>query len=272
MFPRKPSSSKKPSLRNKLNTPGTLWIASDIHLSDAHPETRRAFLSFLDKASSQADALFLCGDIFDVWIGDDLAIEDPPPWLAEIVQALRRTASRMPLWLGRGNRDFLMGEALAAHIGARLLPDAVILATDAGDVLLTHGDQYCTDDASYQRFRKLVRCRAIQWLFMQLSLSARRGIADWARKRSMASNTFKSQYVMDVNQDAVIQAFRRSGVSQMVHGHTHRPAVHIVEVDGRRCLRHVLPDWEPCAEPMRGGWLRIDGNGLHAVSLADGAL
>src|SRR5690606_16785141 len=115
------------------------------HLSDAHPETRQAFISFLDRASSQADALFLCGDIFDVWIGDDLATENPPPWLAEVVLAMRQTAGKIPLWLGRGNRDFLMGEALAAHVGAKLLPDALVLATSAGNILLSHGDQYCTD-------------------------------------------------------------------------------------------------------------------------------
>jgi len=256
-------------LHSKLVTPGTLWIASDIHLSDAHPETRRAFISFLHKASSQADALFLCGDIFDAWIGDDLATEDPAEWLAEIVQALRHTASHIPLWIGRGNRDFLIGKALATHIGAQLLPDTVVLETDAGEVLLTHGDQYCTDDVSYQRFRRLVRCPAIQALFMLLSLDARRGIANWARKRSMASNAVKSRTIMDVNPDAIAQAFQQSGVRVMVHGHTHRPAVHAMAVDGHQCQRYVLPDWEPLAKPARGGWLVIDRNGLQMVSLAD---
>ena len=259
-------------MHNKFVTPGTLWIASDIHLSDAHPETRQAFLAFLDKASAQADALFLCGDIFDAWIGDDLAIKDPPPWLAEVVQALQRTAGRIPVWLGRGNRDFLIGQALVKHIGARLLPDAALLSTDAGDILLTHGDQYCTDDASYQRFRRLVRCPSIQMVFLWFGLSIRRGIANWARKRSIASNATKSRYIMDVNADAITQAFRQAQVSVMVHGHTHRPALHTSTVDGRECRRYVLPDWEVDAQPIRGGWLQVDSNGLHLISLADHTL
>src|SRR5690606_29981531 len=119
--------------------------------------TAAAFIRFLDRARHDADALILCGDIFEAWIGDDHALHDPPPWLAQALEALRTTAGDIPLWLGRGNRDFLMGPALARHLGAGLLDDEVLLRTAVGTVLLAHGDQYCTDDLEYQRLRRLVR-------------------------------------------------------------------------------------------------------------------
>ncbi|MGB3291283.1 MAG: UDP-2,3-diacylglucosamine diphosphatase [Burkholderiaceae bacterium] len=247
---------------NKLRLAGTVWIASDIHLGPNTPATARAFHRFLDQACAQADALILCGDIFDAWIGDDLALSMPPPWLSETLEEFKQVSEKIPLWLGRGNRDFLMGSALAGYVGAQVLPDSVRLDTDAGPILLSHGDEYCTDDQGYQRFRRLVRCPVVQWLFLRLSLSARRGIADLARRRSMASNRQKSMSTMDVSPSAIEQAFAREGADIMVHGHTHRPQVHRLVVDGRPCSRYVLPDWDydHGGEP-RGGWLSIDAAG-----------
>ncbi|HUH60379.1 MAG TPA: UDP-2,3-diacylglucosamine diphosphatase [Candidimonas sp.] len=251
---------------NKLPLAGVVWIASDIHLGPDTPATARAFGQFLDQACAQADALILCGDIFDAWIGDDFALNDPPQWLADVIQQLSRVASRMPLWLGRGNRDFLIGNTLARHVGAQLLPGSVCLQTDSGDILLSHGDEYCTSDAGYQRFRRIVRSPAVQYLFLQLSLARRRRIADWARRRSMAANRAKSTQIMDVNPEAVEQAFSFSGVPVLIHGHTHRPAVHRLTVNGRARQRIVLPDWDYDHEGApRGGWLSIDRHGpvLH---------
>jgi UDP-2,3-diacylglucosamine hydrolase len=249
---------------NKITLAGAVWIASDIHLGPATPATSQAFQLFLSQARAQADALILCGDIFDAWIGDDYALTDPPIWLDSTLDMFRQVSEKIPLWLGRGNRDFLMGAALAGSVGAQLLPDAVRLETDCGPVLLSHGDEYCTDDIAYQRFRGIVRRRAVQRLFLSLSLKTRRRIADWARSRSMMANRNKSTAIMDVNQSAIDAAIRNSGLTTLVHGHTHQPAVHHFTVDERNATRIVLPDWDyDHSDPPRGGWLVIDERGLR---------
>lgn len=254
---------------DKIRIPGRIWLASDIHLGPDVPATCAVFLEFLESARGRADALLLCGDIFDAWIGDDLAVLEPAAWLSPVLQRLRELAQHMPLWLGRGNRDFLMGPVLAEHLGARLLPDTVCLTTDCGDLLLSHGDEYCTEDRAYQRFRRIVRNAAVQRLFLGLGRGARRAIARWARARSMSANRSKNSLIMDVSPRAVARAYERSGVDLMVHGHTHRPAVHRIEIGARTCTRIVLPDWE-CdhARPPRGGWLVIDRDGPRLCGLS----
>lgn len=251
---------------NKIPLAGTVWVASDIHLGPDTPNTARAFYLFLDKACAQADALILCGDIFDAWIGDDFALAAPPEWLAHTLDKLVGVSASLPLWLGRGNRDFLLGHALARRVGAQLLPDKACLVTDYGGILLSHGDEYCTADPGYQRFRRIVRNPVVQKIFLALSLKARRGIADWARQRSTAANRYKSSRIMDVEPQAIEQAFLESDVDTMVHGHTHRPATHQYIVNGRARKRIVLPDWDYDHSPApRAGWLAIDRNGpvLH---------
>lgn len=247
---------------------GPAWLASDIHLGPATPGTQEAFLGFLQAAASEAASLLLPGDIFDAWIGDD-AIRAAPPWLAQALQALKATSARVPTYLGRGNRDFLMGEELAAAIGARLLPDSAVLRTDYGPVLLSHGDEYCTDDTAYQQFRAMVRNPQWQEQFLAKTIPERLAMAQQARGESMAANQAKSMEIMDVNASAVEQAFRDSGVRVMVHGHTHRPARHVLNIDDRHCERWVLPDWD-CdhAQPPRGGWLVIEADGLQFYDLA----
>jgi len=252
---------------NKLVLPGVVWFASDLHLGPQTPATLDAFIAFLDAAADEASALLLPGDIFDAWIGDDV-IQSAPPWLAAVQTVLARTTARIPVWLGRGNRDFLLGQAFADSVGARLLPDAVVLATDGGSVLLSHGDEYCTDDAAYQQFRAMVRNPQWQTQFLAQSIPQRLAMAAQARGESMAANQTKPAEIMDVNPDAVVQAFRDSGVALMVHGHTHRPARHVLNVDGKRCERWVLPDWD-CdhAQPPRGGWLALDRDGAALYDL-----
>ncbi|MDZ5617956.1 UDP-2,3-diacylglucosamine diphosphatase [Achromobacter xylosoxidans] len=252
---------------NKIALPGPVWLASDLHLGPATPATAEAFLAFLQAAEEEAAALLLPGDIFDAWIGDDV-IRAAPPWLATALTALRTTASRIPLWLGRGNRDFLIGEELAGAVGARLLPEPALLQTDYGDVLLTHGDEFCTDDAAYQQFRQMVRNPQWQAAFLAKTIPERLALAQQARGESQMANQSKSMEIMDVNAAAVEQAFRDSGVALMVHGHTHRPARHVLEVDGSKRERWVLPDWD-CdhVSPPRGGWLVIDRDGLQFYDL-----
>jgi len=252
------------SSENRLILAGTVWLASDIHLGPDVPRTASVFQRFLQEACAQADALILCGDIFDAWIGDDAALDTPDPWLAQAMQGMRDVSSRIPLWLGRGNRDFLLGQRFAKAVGASILPDSVLLDTDTGPVLLSHGDEYCTDDAGYQRFRRIVRQPLVQGLFLKLSLATRRRIAGWARARSKASNQYKAMDIMDVTPAAIAQAFARSEAHDKVHGHTHRPAIHELEVAGTPRRRIVLPDWDfDHAEPPRGGWLSISATGMR---------
>jgi len=256
-----------------LTLPGPLWFASDLHLGPATPATSEAFADFLALASTEAAALLLPGDIFDAWIGDDV-IAAPPPWLASVQTALAQTTEKIPVWLGRGNRDFLLGADFARSVGAQLLPDAVILHTDAGSVLLSHGDEYCTDDAAYQQFRAMVRDARWQAQFLAKSIPERLALAAQARGESMAANQTKSAEIMDVNPDAVMAALRTTGAALMLHGHTHRPARHVLNVDGKKRERWVLPDWD-CdpdrdhtnAAP-RGGWLALDADGLALYDLA----
>lgn len=259
------SSSKKQRLLNSISLPGVVWLASDIHLGPHTPATQAAFHAFLNEAAHQANALILCGDIFDAWIGDDAATNAPDPWLRSSLEELRKTASKIPLWLGRGNRDFLLGPRLAQSLGAHLLPETTCLATDAGEILLSHGDEYCTADTGYQRFRRIVRNPWVQRAFGSLSLKLRSRLAGYARRRSMAANHHKAAEIMDVTPSAIEDAFRSTGLTIMVHGHTHRPAKHALLVDGQARTRYVLPDWDyDRAVPPRGGWLVVD---RHTITL-----
>ncbi len=266
----KTSSSRKPRSLNKLTLPGVVWLASDIHLGPQTPATQRAFHAFLDKACAQADALILCGDIFDAWVGDDVALACPAPWLSDSLEKFRQTAAAIPLWIGRGNRDFLIGRQLADHLNAHLLPETVRLSTDKLEVLLSHGDEYCTADAGYQRFRRIVRNPWVQKAFLALSLRRRSQIAEWARSRSQNANRYKASRIMDVTPEAIEQAYTVSGIRTIVHGHTHRPALHRLQVNGQACTRIVLPDWDFDHEGApRGGWLSIGPDGLNLHSAAD---
>lgn len=248
---------------NKLVIPGRVWVASDVHLGPDTPATAAAFHAFLKQAAGQADALILAGDLFDAWIGDDLALK-PEPWLRASLQALQAVAARMPLWLGRGNRDFLIGRRLLQHLGARALPEPALLETETGLILLAHGDEYCTADPHYQRFRRIVRHPGVQRIYLSLPLVARQGIAAWARRRSMQSNQYKTAAIMDVEPGAVEQALRAAEATVLIHGHTHRPARHALSIDGKPCERLVLPDWDfDHAATPRGGWIQIDTRGLH---------
>ena len=252
---------------NKIALSGPIWLASDLHLGPATPATSEAFLAFLQAAQEEAAALLLPGDIFDAWIGDDV-IRAAPPWLATALTAIKDTAGRIPVWLGRGNRDFLIGEELATAVGARLLPEPALLQTDFGPVLLTHGDEFCTDDAAYQQFRQMVRNPQWQAEFLAKTIPERLAMAQQARGESQAANQTKSMEIMDVNAGAIEAIFRETGVRVLVHGHTHRPARHVLEVDGKKRERWVLPDWD-CdhVSPPRGGWLVIDRDGLEFYDL-----
>ncbi len=242
-----------------------------MHLGPDGPATREAFLAFLHAASESASALLLPGDIFDAWVGDD-EIDAPAPWLQEVLAGLQAAAGRTPVYLGPGNRDFLMGDRLAAATGTHRLADPVVIRTDGGTFLLAHGDEFCTDDVAYQQFRAMVRNPQWQAEFLTQPLAARQAVARQMRERSMAEKSRKAADIMDVNPQAVEQALRSHGVTRLIHGHTHRPGRQVFEMDGQRCERWVLPDWDldDPAEP-RGGWLAIDQDGpaYHDIALDD---
>lgn len=246
-------------MSNKLTLTGTIWIAADLHLGPDNPETVQDFLQFLHSAQHQVNALILGGDIFNAWIGDD-QIAHPAPWLAQVSEALRTFAQQHPLYLMRGNRDFLLGDTYAHHVHATLLPDQVILDTSAGLILMSHGDEYCLDDLAYQRFRYWVRKPWLQKLYLACPLSLRQRIADSARAGSQRGKQYKSKEIMDVQPAAIVAACEAHAVHAMVHGHTHRPAVH--DIPGFEPVRRwVLPDWESDSSEgeRRGGYISIEG-------------
>jgi len=215
-------------------------IISDLHLDAAQPAIAQQFLAFLEREAPGSDALYILGDLFEAWLGDD----DPDPAARAVVAALRRLVDGgVPCFVMHGNRDFLIGERFCRETGATLLEDGTLAERHGRRVLLMHGDTLCTDDVSYQRLRRIVRNPIVRWVFGRLSLSQRRALAKKLRAGSRKHIGMTSPEIMDVNAAAVAEEFRSSGVDTLIHGHTHRPAVHELVVDGMPVRRIVLGDW-----------------------------
>jgi UDP-2,3-diacylglucosamine hydrolase len=237
----------------------TLFI-SDLHIDAARPAINRQFLEFLRSEAKDAAALYILGDLFESWIGDDA----PDSAQAESIAGLRELAeSGVPCFVMHGNRDFLLSRQFCAATGAQLLPDPLIITLYGEPVLVMHGDALCTDDRAYQRLRATVRDADWQRRFLELSISARRALAGAARAGSQAHTASMEHQITDVNTDSVALALRAAGTSTLLHGHTHRPAIHALEVDGRPRTRIVLGDWYD-----QGSVLRWDQNGPELKSLA----
>ena len=217
----------------------TLFI-SDLHLDEARPQIVDLFARFLADEARQADALYILGDLFESWIGDD----DNAPLATRVANALRALRDRgVPIYFLHGNRDFLLGTDYAARAGIELLADPAIVELDGERTLLMHGDTLCTDDIEYQKFRNLVRNPAWQAQFLAKPLAERRAFAAQAREESRKQTAMKAAEIMDVNQAAVESTMHEYGVHRLIHGHTHRPAAHRFELDGRAAERIVLGDW-----------------------------
>ena len=213
-------------------------FVSDVHL-DSGPALEQ-FLEFLAREAAGAAALYILGDLFESWVGDD----DRSPAAERVCAALKTlTGSGVPCFVMHGNRDFLLGPGFAARSGCRLLPDPVVAGLDGEPVLLTHGDALCTDDHAYQELRTMVRSPEWQRRFLALPLSAREALADEVRAGSRAHTARTVPTIMDVNDGAVTAAFRAAGVRRMIHGHTHRPGVHDLSTDGAAAQRIVLGAW-----------------------------
>jgi UDP-2,3-diacylglucosamine hydrolase len=233
-------------------------FVSDLHLSEERPEANERFIAFMEDTARRAAALYVLGDLFEYWIGDDDLGE---PFNAVMTGFFARLVQGgVPVFLMHGNRDFLMGERLCRATGAELLADPAVVDVGGVRTLLMHGDTLCTDDLDYQGWRRTARSPAWQQEFLSQPLEARRRTVGALRDKSREVIQAKPAEIMDVSESAVREAFRGHGVTRLIHGHTHRPGRHEMEVDGRRCERWVLPDWYG-----PGGYLEVSGANARLV-------
>lgn len=236
----------------------TLFI-SDLHLAEERPATTTRFARFLAEVVPGADRLYILGDLFEYWVGDDgLALDFP----ARIAAMLRPAALAAPVFFMHGNRDFMVASRFCSETGIRLIPDPTVIDLHGERALLMHGDTLCTGDTAYLAFRTQVRNPAWQAAALARPLDERIAIARGMRSRSEGAKEGKGEAIMDVAPQAVESAFTASGCALLIHGHTHRPARHDHQAGGRACVRWVLPDWYDA-----GGYLEATGSGIRAVAL-----
>jgi UDP-2,3-diacylglucosamine hydrolase len=217
----------------------TLFV-SDVHLNSARAEIVRAFIAFLDQKARHADALYILGDLFDEWLGDD---DDKPPHgpVTDALAAL--TATGLPVSVVQGNHDFLLGRKFAKRSGCKLLGDDTVIDVYGTSTLIMHGDTLCTRDVDYLAFRKMARNPIMQKMFLTLSLKSRAEKAAKIRHESSADTALKSDDIMDVTPEAVDAVMKQHNVRHLIHGHTHRPAIHDFPLDDGEATRIVLGDW-----------------------------
>lgn len=231
-------------------------FVSDLHLQPSSPATAALFDAFLTQHAAHARQLYLLGDLFEYWAGDD---DIDAPFARAIVDALAAlSGAGVELFWIAGNRDFLVGDAFARAAGLTLLPDPFVASIAGRRVVLAHGDAQCTDDTDYQAFRAQVRSPQWQQAFLAQTLDSRKAIIDGLRSGSREAQRDKAMEIMDVHPDAIAALFAQSGAELMIHGHTHRPGMH--QHDGKP--RYVLPDWDADSQPPRGGWLGMDASGV----------
>lgn len=238
-------------------------LISDLHLSPSEPALCRAFQAYCQNRATKAEALYILGDLSDAWVGDDDDAET-----AKLIRSeLKKLAnSGTQVYLMTGNRDFMMGQQLANDCGLSLLDDPCTVDLYGHQVLLTHGDSYCTDDQEYMAFRQQIQNPMTRQMLMSKSLDERRAIAVQIRAQSKSANATKSEDIMDVNQDAILQAFAEHDITTMIHGHTHRPDSHqypvIIKGVETIATRHVLGDWL-VQDGLTTGWeIRADQQGF----------
>lgn len=237
-----------------------ILLISDLHLEEERPDITRAFLHFLDTRACHAEALYILGDFFEVWIGDDAMT----PFQQGIAQALRRLAdSGTRIYLMHGNRDFLLGKAFCREAGCTLLGDPHVLPLNGEKTLLMHGDSLCTLDIGYQKMRRLLRNPLSLFILRNLPLSTRHRLARKLRSESRSQTRMKASDIVDVTPEEVQRVMARYGVKTLIHGHTHRPDVHALQVDGQPAKRIVLGDWD-----KRGWALQVDENGFNQSAFA----
>jgi len=232
-----------------------ILLISDLHLEQERPDISRAFLHFLDTRARQAEALYILGDFFEVWIGDDAMT----PFQRGIAEALRRLSdSGTRIYLMHGNRDFLLGKAFCREAGCTLLGDPHVANLNGEKVLLMHGDSLCTLDLGYQKMRRLLRNPLSLFILRNLPLNTRHKLARKLRSESRSQTRMKASDIVDVTPEEVQRVMAQYGVKTLIHGHTHRPALHELQVDGQPARRIVLGDWD------KQGWaLQVDESGFN---------
>ncbi len=235
-------------------------LISDLHLQEERPDITRAFLHFLATRARQADALYILGDFFEAWVGDD----GMSAYQQSIARALRElTDSGTRLYLMHGNRDFLIGKQFCRETGAELLNDPSLVTLEGQRVLLMHGDSLCTQDLAYMKLRRWLRHPLTLFILRHLPLSTRFKLARKLRSESKAQTRMKAAEIIDVTPELIPQVLAQHGVTTLIHGHTHRPATHDLRVNGQPARRIVLGDWDAC------GWaLQIDENGFQQAPFA----
>lgn len=235
------------------------FFISDLHLDESRPAATEAFLRFTCEEARSADAVYILGDLFEAWLGDG----DPAPLNQQVIEALAAlTNAGIPCFLMHGNRDFLIGEDFCSATGVRLLADPTLAWIHGTSLLLSHGDLLCTDDVGYQRYRRIIRNPAAGGLLNALPAAIRHGIMKYIRARSAAKTGMKAPEITDVNQAAVEATLREYQVSTLLHGHTHRPAIHDFPLNGSQGKRIVLGDWYE-----QGSVLKWDENGPRLTGL-----
>ena len=235
-----------------------ILLISDLHLQEERPDITRAFLEFLGGRARSAEALYILGDFFEAWIGDDAM----SPYQLSICEALRALSDRgTKIYLMHGNRDFLLGKAFCKAAGCQLLKDPSVVKLNGEPVLLMHGDSLCTRDLGYMRLRRYLRNPIVMWLLRNLPLATRHKLARKLRSESRAQTRMKANDIVDVTPEEVPRVMRQYGVNTLVHGHTHRPAIHKLQIGDLAARRIVLGDWD------KQGWaLQVDEQGFNLAA------
>ena len=233
-------------------------LISDIHLSPSHPELTQAFNHFIDSLPETVGELYILGDLFEFWLGDD----DNSVFATDVIRKLQRLGkSGVRLYFQRGNRDYLVGRTFAKQIGCEILPDFVVRDICGHRVLLTHGDLLCTDDRAYQRFRKRFQNPTMKWISTRVPMSYRKRLVEQIRSKTKHSTSNKRDDIMDVNNTTVLEKFSQYNTKIMVHGHTHRPKLHSIASNERELRRFTLGDWGELI-----WWIEVDAHDLHLKS------
>ena len=232
-----------------------ILLISDLHLEHGRPDIAAALFACLEKNAASCGALYILGDLFEVWIGDDDASELSTA-VANALKSFNKAGT--DIFILHGNRDFLLGDSYAASCGATLIDDSTVIDTPIGPALVLHGDDLCSDDVEYIKFSNTVRKKSWQQDFLSKNLAERRAFADQARQQSQQATSTKKNAIMDVNATSVEQRLRETQQRLMIHGHTHRPQVHELKLGEEKAQRVVLGDWD-----TNGWFAEIDEKGLR---------
>ena len=240
----------------------TLFIA-DLHLSDHTPDLTALCVQFLRDHAASAAALYILGDLFEAWTGDD----DDSHTAQQIANEIKIFSQNAPVYFVAGNRDFLLGNAYASRANMQILPEQSIISLNQKNILITHGDEMCADDQAYQRFRKIIRNRWLDKILLSLPFAWRKRIAQKMRQTSQQRKQHTHHYALsDVTESGVQAAFEKySNINMIIHGHTHRPNIHIHQLDNYQIIRYVLPDWKN----GQGGYLAVDETGFQFFRLPE---